>query len=340
MKSDASVSVDILYALDKYSENNRININKIYKDARIDIEKIINENKRVPVEQFHILWEAVNKISGDDNFGLHVALASIKSQKTNNILYSILYNSANIEHAIRNLIRYHDLSSDFIKIWFETENNNAVLSWNSIIPVESDRNYSDCVMALLVFLLSDLSNNKIKIKEINLIHDKPEDTAEYLKIFKYRINFGKSGNEVVFSKDDLALQIKYYDKDLLASLEKYASGLLNKLHSDNTFTEEVYHLINEMFSKGETPSIEKVAGKMALTVRNLQHKLRKENISYKIILDLLRKEISLEYLKSKDTVIYELAYILGFSEQSSFNHAFKKWTGISPRIYQLKNGNN
>jgi AraC-like DNA-binding protein len=335
--SNATVSVDILYALNEYSLKRGININKLFHSMGFDFEDIIKNNSRISVRQFHELWETVLKESRDENFGLNVALASNNNQRKNDILFSILTNSSDIEHAVKNLIRYHDITSNLIKIRIEVRNNKAILSWSSFAFIEQGRHYSESIVATFVFLLSGLSDNRLKVKEINFTHDKPRNIDKHMQIYNCRIHFGKSGNELVFNEKDLSLPIKYPNKEFLVLLEKYASGLLDKLKLNNSFAEKVYHLINRILAKGETPGIEKVAGKMTLSVRNLQHKLKKENTSYKIILDQLRKEISLEYLKKPDAVIYELAFILGFSEQSSFNHAFKKWTGISPREYQLKN---
>jgi AraC-like DNA-binding protein len=337
LKNNATVSADIIYSLNEYSVNRRIDINKIYHDTGFNFENIINNNLRISANKFHALWEIIFNESGDNNFGLHVAQTSNNDQKKTDILYSILSNSSSIEHAVRNLIRYHDMTSDLIKIHLDVKNNIAVLSWNSFTFIEQDRQYSESIMAKLAFLLFKLSENRVKIKEISFIHDKPVNIDEHIQIFNCSMHFGKKRNEIIFNKNYLSFPIEYPNKELLALFEKYASDLLNKLNLNNSFAEKVYHLINKILSKGEPPSIKKVASELTLSVRNLQYKLKEENTSFKNILDELRKEIAVQYLKKPDTVIYELAFILGFSEQSSFNHAFKKWTGISPREYKLKN---
>ncbi len=97
------------------------------------------------------------------------------------------------------------------------------------------------------------------------------------------------------------------------------------------------HIINTMLSKGERPSIEKAAAEFAMSVRNLQNKLKEEKASYQGILENLRKKIAVEYLKNPGASICEITFLLGFSEQSSFNHVFKKWTGMTPGEYQKFN---
>lgn len=339
MNNKATISGDILHVLNKYSINKGIDIYKIYKRIELNFEDNINKNLRIPAEQFQLLWEALLKESNDNNFGLHIALLSSNERKRNDIVFSILSNSTTIEDAIKNLIRYHDISTDLVNVKLEKKNDKAYLSWksNKFPSIKHDRNYSESIMATFAFLLFYLSDNRIHIREVNFIHSKPENTDEHKIIFKCPVNFNKPKNDLIFDNKDLSLQIKYSNSELLGLLEKYASGLLERLDLNNTYTEKATHLINKMLSKGEKPGIEKIAIELALSVRNLQNKLKDEKTTYQGILDQLRKEISLEFLKKTDAVIYEVAFLLGFSEQSSFNHAFKKWTGLTPKEYKKKN---
>lgn len=343
LNNKATISGDILHVLNKYSINKGIDINKIYNRIELNFEDNINKNLRIPAEQFQLLWEALLKESYDNNFGLHIALLSSNERKRNDIVFSILSNSTTIEDAIKNLIRYHDISTDLVNVKLEKKNDKAYLSWKSdkFPSIKHDRNYSESIMATFAFLLFYLSDNRIHIREVNFIHSKPENTDEHRIIFKCPVNFNKPRNELIFDGKDLSLQIKYSNSELLGILENYASKLLERLNLNDTYkysyTEKTTHLINKLLSKGEKPGIKKIARELALSVRSLQNKLKDEEITYQIILDQLRKEISMEYLKKPDAIIYEVAFLLGFSEQSSFNHAFKKWTGSTPKEYQKSN---
>lgn len=73
-----------------------------------------------------------------------------------------------------------------------------------------------------------------------------------------------------------------------------------------------------------------VAEKLSMSVRNLQIYLKREGASYTKLLNEIRKDRAVNYLKDKSISIDETAYILGFSETSAFYRAFKKWTGFTP----------
>lgn len=83
------------------------------------------------------------------------------------------------------------------------------------------------------------------------------------------------------------------------------------------------------------PSIEDVARKMNVSERTLQLKLKAENTSFREISDEVRRDIAIHHLKKGILNVSEIAYLLGFSEVSSFSSAFKKWTGAAPSIYAL-----
>lgn len=60
-----------------------------------------------------------------------------------------------------------------------------------------------------------------------------------------------------------------------------------------------------------------------------------EGTSYRDVLDETRKSLAEEYLRQRKLSHAQIAYLLGFSDQSNFSRAFKRWTKKSPRSFQL-----
>ena len=73
---------------------------------------------------------------------------------------------------------------------------------------------------------------------------------------------------------------------------------------------------------------------LALNQRGPQQKLKAERTTFQGYLDGLRKRIALDSLKRRDVTLCDVAFLLGYSEQSAFNRAFKRWTRKTPRQYR------
>ena len=68
-----------------------------------------------------------------------------------------------------------------------------------------------------------------------------------------------------------------------------------------------------------------------MSTRTLSRALAKLDTSFNTVVITLRKELADKYLKQSDLSLKEIAFLLGYTEFSSFNHAFKKWTGSTPK---------
>ena len=71
-----------------------------------------------------------------------------------------------------------------------------------------------------------------------------------------------------------------------------------------------------------------------MSTRTLARKLNAEGVTFADILDQLRSALAQRYLSERELPISEISWLLGYSEVSSFTHAFKRWTGKTPRQFR------
>jgi AraC-like DNA-binding protein len=129
------------------------------------------------------------------------------------------------------------------------------------------------------------------------------------------------------------LKIAQADASLCAVLDRHAEELLAKYPPRDSLIEQVRNLIAAEFRGGE-PSLERIADNLGLTPRTLQRKLQELDTSYNDVLDQMRRQLAMRYLREPQMAICEVAYLLGFSESSSFHRAFKRWTGVTPKGFR------
>jgi AraC-like DNA-binding protein len=135
-------------------------------------------------------------------------------------------------------------------------------------------------------------------------------------------------------RSDLALPIFLADPALLETLERFADERVQDLYGRDSWADRVTRAIEQTLSRGERPAIESAARDLQVSTRHLQSRLQAEGVSYQKLLDRTREEMALRYLGKPGVTICDIAFLLGFSEQSAFNHAFKKWTGKTPGEYR------
>ena len=83
-----------------------------------------------------------------------------------------------------------------------------------------------------------------------------------------------------------------------------------------------------------------MARRLHMSRRTLQRRLAEADTSYLRLVDDTRKDLALRYLEDASRSIMDVAFTLGFSQQSAFTRAFKRWTGVNPTEYRARSTQN
>ncbi len=82
------------------------------------------------------------------------------------------------------------------------------------------------------------------------------------------------------------------------------------------------------------PNLEHTAKMLGTSVRTLQRRLREEGQTFADTLETLRRDMAAGLLRNRELSVYEIAFLLGYSEPSAFQRAFRRWRGVSPRQFR------
>jgi AraC-like DNA-binding protein len=116
-------------------------------------------------------------------------------------------------------------------------------------------------------------------------------------------------------------------------LEAHAARLLEGLESARITSTQVSRLVVEELEGGE-PTLARIASRLALSPRTLQRRLADEQTTFADVLDETRRHMAQAYVQDRGLALTEVAYLLGFSEQSAFTRAFQRWWGMPPRQFR------
>ena len=169
--------------------------------------------------------------------------------------------------------------------------------------------------------------------EVCFQHPPPANTREHQRLFRAPIRFGHPINQLSFDRSLLDRRLPVADLTLSPVLERFAQLLLGQLPSQESFLDQVRRAILQSLSTG-IPEAELLARQLGLSKRSFFRRLQEHGTSYQRLADELRHELTLRHLREGKLSLSEIAFMLGFSEVSTFHRAFRRWTGQSPAEYR------
>lgn len=185
------------------------------------------------------------------------------------------------------------------------------------------------VGAHFVLLSRRLTGLDLVPLEMGFQHSKPDDLSAYDRFFRSPLAFDRPVNEMRLDAALIQYPLVQADPGLCTVLDQYAEELLARLPQAESFLDSVRRVISQELRGGD-PSLTAIAKQLGYAPRTLQRKLQEAGTSYHTLLDEMRRELSIYYLREAQIAVSEVAFLLGFSETSAFHRAFRRWMGISP----------
>ena len=167
---------------------------------------------------------------------------------------------------------------------------------------------------------------------MHLPYPQPKEMRLYRDALGPGLHFERRRAVVVFDAEQLELPVTARDDTLCHYLDEHAAVILEHLAS-STLVERVQRVLWDQLSEGR-PALQSVASALGMSARTLQRRLKEEEVSFAERLDTFRERMAGMLLARRDLAIYEVAFLLGYSDPSTFFRAFRRWKGVSPRQFR------
>lgn len=303
----------------------------VVAEAGIDLAKGANPDWRVSQGDFDRLLNHCVAITGDEAFGL-VAAEQLQPQVLHSLGLAWLASDTVYDGLLR-LQRFGRLVSTGIDLQLQEEGDCVHLHLG-IDPRLGDtgpanRDYAVgivtrmCRMTLGEFLAPVL---------ILLDRPTPGEAERWEYMLASRVVFDSDSTRITWSRADIMEPLVTGDPRLARINDEHTLAYLDSFLARST-TREVVDKIVEKLPDGP-PGQQQIAAALNVSNRTLQRKLRDEDTSFKELLKDTRMQLARKYLRSPGRSVVETAYLLGFSEPSTFSRAFKRWTGVAPAQYR------
>ncbi|MFO0693836.1 MAG: AraC family transcriptional regulator [Polyangiales bacterium] len=299
-------------------------------------EAFDEEGPGLDVEAMRRLWQLGAELLSDVRLGLH--LGQHVSRDTFDLVSYLASSSATLEEALRRIERYLRLLTASVDYELSREGETARWSMRprggDVEPIRAADEFS--ITARIAYMRQWLGR-EFRPRSVSFRHrlEQGEDVAEYERLYGCPVRFGAPVVGFEFAASELDEPLVGADPSLGRILSRYADEALANRPAAEDFTSRVREALVQGLEAGDV-RVGAVAKKLATSERSLQRHLRDEGTSFADLLDDVRRDLALRYLRDAALSVSEVAYMLGYSEKATFFRAFRKWTGETPGAYRAK----
>lgn len=323
LKKTSAVSIIALFDIIK---DQGMTTAELENKTGIDKKKMGDPDAQITIDQYLNLWQIAVDVTHDPALGLH--LRKNYGTQLTHFVVRIALNSSNVLEALKSWAYYDMLICGIDKIDIFEEKDHYIFTYTNRVPKYENRWIPEHHFSLAAYYARQVADQPFFAVEVWFRHKDPGYKKEYEKVFNCPAFFNKKENLIRLKKEDMMRPIISSDPYLKAVLKKHAEGSLQKNHENLTLRHNVQEFISKRLHTG-TVSIASVSEAMKMERSTLHRHLKKEGTNFTTLLTQTRKEIAKKYLIQGLTAS-QIAYLLGFSEPSAFQRAFKTWFGQNP----------
>lgn len=306
--------------------------------VRLSKEDISSAETRVSLNQTLECCRNAARLSRDPRFSYHTG------QRFHLSAYGMygfaILSSMNYRRTMQFAENYHQLATPFADLRFKEQNGCGIWTITPIPHLRIDaslyRFLVEMQVGICVSLHRDIMGPSFVAREVHVTYRPPDDAEKYSEMFECPVSFCESENRLVFDATWLDGTPRLGNDITYATLVKLCDHLLDELHLSAGVAGKIRRVLLSNLMRPR--SLSEIAGDVGMSERTLRRKLREENTSFRDLLDHLRMEISIKYLRDTDLTVEVISELLGFSDASNFRQAFRRWTNATPQAFRNTSG--
>src|SRR5262245_50194870 len=287
------------------------------------------EDSHAPVavrDQVKFLNVAADALE-DDFLGFH--LAQLPDLRQFGLIYYVMASSDILIDALRRGERYSSIVNESMSPKLTDASDVSVVLSYVGISRHLDRHQIEFWMTTIVRMCRQLTGLRLVPSRMRLIHPREHRSAEFAEFFGDSIEFGAAVDEISFPKRIRDLPLVDADPHLNELLIRYCEEA-HEPGLRGSFRASVENTIVPLLPHGKARAGE-IARRLGVSQRTFARRLSVEGLTFSSLLESLRFDLAKRYLAEETLSISELAWLLGYQEVGAFSHAFKRWTGKTPR---------
>lgn len=339
-RDNAKVRSAILIGLKGYVNSRGADFNRLLTLAGIGEETAANPLNLVLLDSVNRVFEAAAREVDDPAFGINAALAF--NPGGSGLLGGLVLSAGTARQAMQVFGGFLPTFMTGVEAGYAEREGISYAHWSLPDTVAPPRSHltefmgAAVVARLRLALGSDWRPLAVEFERRAPEPDQYELLAAISSVFGERIRFGCPRNVLIFDQASLARPMPNADPVMFAVLGDLAKRWLSELKLEVDIVEGTRNEIAARLKQGKA-NLEEIAKALNMPQRTLQWQLESAGTSFEAVLSETRSAIGLRLIQNTDRPLMQIAYDLGYSDQSAFTRACRRWFGKSPRELRKSN---
>jgi AraC-like DNA-binding protein len=311
----------------------QLDASSLFKEAGLAIANLDDCDFRWPTEGISRLWSIAAERSRNPDIGLFNRHTARPDQY--GLAGYAMMSSPSIESGLVRLTRYNRLVSNAAIFTLEPGVGGKWMRlelFGGDCPIPRQR-YDHAIVTLLTFCRWTLGR-PLKPLAVSFRHPSPTSLAAYDDAFAAPLQFDAPFSGFLISDEDLACKLPTSSPELADLHDRLAGQALLKLERSDVSHRARNAVVRHLPDGAPQRSV--IAVKLNMSDHTFQRRLAAEGTSFTELVDDVRRELTQHHLADTKLSLSEIAYLLGYADQSTFFRASNRWFGESPGEYRVR----
>jgi AraC-like DNA-binding protein len=192
---------------------------------------------------------------------------------------------------------------------------------------------NEATLASAVSLARQVGRVPFSPLEVRFRHAAPKTTEHHEAWFGCPVRFGADLDALLISDEALTRPNILGDEGISRYLISHLDAALSRVTEDGDLVAQARDAIARALSEGP-PRMDSIARGLGLSARSFHRRLADHGLTFQALTDTTRRELAEGLLRDSRHGLAEIAFLTGFSDQSAFTRAFKRWVGETPASYR------
>jgi len=300
--------------------------------AGLQMYQLNRDHGWIPFEGHALLMEAAAKAMADLYYGLNLA-RRIDPRDYGALAY-IGLSSATLGDALANLERYLSVHTEAWTLDLHMQSRSVVLHFNPSHPnFYHHAQAAEYGAGVLINAYQFFLAGPLVPQEVHFVHslDAGRSKGHIEALLGCPVQFNQNSSQIILDRKSLLLPIGTVDDRLLKVLIQHCEHvLMDHSPQQSSLVADVRQTITSLLPSGRARA-DTVAAELGLTRRTMHRRLAKLGVNFTALHDSLCRDLAEKYIAEEKLSFQQVAFLLGYADQSAFSVAFKRWTGLSPK---------